>query len=203
MIEQGPGLGKGVRLQRSTLDLSFTEAFKSVRIPDAYERLLLEAMQGQPDPVHPPRRGPSRPWTWIDSIQEAWRELPRAAESLPRRKLGAGRLDGPALARWPGVVGVAAPGAAPKGGRACGTKSWRSPSGSSAAAARIAPGTCGTWTRPWRPARPGTAPRQQPGARNGGLPRNGRGADAGRAFPPHRDPHLLQRYGLGHHTFER
>ena len=87
MMNKVPGLGKGVRLQRSILDLSFTEAFKSVRIPDAYERLLLEAMQAN-QTLFIRRDEVEQAWTWIDSIQEAWRELQEPPKPYPAGSWG-------------------------------------------------------------------------------------------------------------------
>jgi len=46
MLNKVPGIAEGVKLQQTMLDLSFSEVFKVERIPDAYERLLLEAMRG-------------------------------------------------------------------------------------------------------------------------------------------------------------
>jgi len=87
MMNKVPGLGKGVRLQRSILDLSFTEAFKSVRIPDAYERLLLEAMQAN-QTLFIRRDEVEQAWTWIDSIQEAWRALHEPPKPYPAGSWG-------------------------------------------------------------------------------------------------------------------
>ena len=87
MLNKVPGLGKGVRLQRSTLDLSFTEAFKSSRIPDAYERLLLEAMQAN-QTLFIRRDEVEQAWTWIDSIQEAWRALHEPPKPYPAGSWG-------------------------------------------------------------------------------------------------------------------
>ncbi len=72
MLNKVPGIGKGVRLQRTMLDLSFSEAFGEERIADAYERLILEIMNGnQALFIH--REEVERSWIWIDSIQDAWK----------------------------------------------------------------------------------------------------------------------------------
>jgi glucose-6-phosphate 1-dehydrogenase len=71
VMNKVPGLGKGVHLQRTMLDLSFTETFRNERIPDAYERLLLEAMLGNPA-LFIRRDEVEQAWTWVDSIQDAW-----------------------------------------------------------------------------------------------------------------------------------
>ncbi len=79
VMNKVPGLGKGLHLQRTKLDLSFSEAFKGERIADAYERLLLEAMRGN-QALFIRRDEVEQAWTWIDSIQEAWKgqnDLPK------------------------------------------------------------------------------------------------------------------------------
>ncbi len=71
VLNKVPGVEDVVQLQRTMLDLSFSEAFEAERIADAYERLILEVMHGnQALFVH--RDEVERSWTWIDSIQEAW-----------------------------------------------------------------------------------------------------------------------------------
>ena len=72
MLNKVPGLDKGLRLQRTVLDLSFSESFEGARIPDAYERLLLQAMLGNPA-LFIRRDEVEQAWTWIDSIQDAWK----------------------------------------------------------------------------------------------------------------------------------
>ena len=84
MLNKVPGIGKGVQLQRTMLDLSFSEAFADERIADAYERLILEVMRGNPVLfVH--REEVERSWAWIDSIQDAW-----ARSKEPPKKYSAG-----------------------------------------------------------------------------------------------------------------
>lgn len=80
MMNKVPGLSKGLQLQRTMLDLSFSETFKGERIPDAYERLLLEAMRGN-QALFIRRDEVEQAWAWVDSIQEAWQaqhEPPKA-----------------------------------------------------------------------------------------------------------------------------
>ncbi|MGV1100432.1 glucose-6-phosphate dehydrogenase [Thiovibrio sp. JS02] len=72
MLNKVPGLAKGIKLQRTMLDLSFSEAFKAEHIADAYERLLLEALYGNQS-LFIRRDEVEQAWTWIDSIQDAWR----------------------------------------------------------------------------------------------------------------------------------
>jgi glucose-6-phosphate 1-dehydrogenase len=63
----GPGL---VRLRPTALNLSFAEAF-GARSPDAYERLLLDAIDGN-NTLFVRRDEQDIAWQWVDAIQEAW-----------------------------------------------------------------------------------------------------------------------------------
>jgi glucose-6-phosphate 1-dehydrogenase len=84
VLNKVPGLGKGVHLQRTMLDLSFSETFKNERIADAYERLLLEAMRGN-QTLFIRRDEVEQAWTWVDSIQDAWQ-----AQNEPPKPYAAG-----------------------------------------------------------------------------------------------------------------
>jgi glucose-6-phosphate 1-dehydrogenase len=87
VLNKVPGLGKGVGLQRTVLDLSFSEAFQSTRIPDAYERLLLEASQAN-QALFIRRDEIEQAWGWIDSIQDAWRGLHDPPKPYPAGSWG-------------------------------------------------------------------------------------------------------------------
>lgn len=83
MMNKIPGLGEHMRLQQSKLDLSFDETFKSQRIADAYERLLLEAMLGN-QYLFVRRDEVEQAWQWVDGIINAWRnsnEPPKSYQS--------------------------------------------------------------------------------------------------------------------------
>jgi glucose-6-phosphate 1-dehydrogenase len=68
MIKQpGPG---GLRLQRVPLDMSFAESF-NVRQTDAYERLLMDVVRGNPT-LFMRRDEVEAAWRWIDPIRAAW-----------------------------------------------------------------------------------------------------------------------------------
>ncbi|WED44442.1 glucose-6-phosphate dehydrogenase [Legionella cardiaca] len=69
-----PGLGETMQLQQSKLDLSFDETFKSQRIADAYERLLLEVMLGN-QYLFVRRDEIEQAWKWVDGILDAWRNF--------------------------------------------------------------------------------------------------------------------------------
>ncbi|MGQ4275741.1 glucose-6-phosphate dehydrogenase [Pseudidiomarina sp. E22-M8] len=82
MMNKIPGLGKRMQLKPTTLDLSFYETFENKRIADAYERLLLEAIEGnQYLFVH--RDEVEHAWRWIDGIRSAWARLEEPPKSYP------------------------------------------------------------------------------------------------------------------------
>ncbi|HET7315273.1 glucose-6-phosphate dehydrogenase [Salinisphaera sp.] len=66
--EPGPG---GFRMRSLPLNLSFSQAFE-IAYPDAYERLLMEVLRGNPALF---MRGDEveASWQWIDRILESWR----------------------------------------------------------------------------------------------------------------------------------
>ena len=75
----GPG---GLRLRRVPLDMSFAEAF-GVRNSDAYERLLMDVVRGNPT-LFMRRDEIEAAWHWIDPIRAAWEasgDLPKAYTS--------------------------------------------------------------------------------------------------------------------------
>lgn len=84
MLNKEPGIGKGIKLQKTMLDLSFSDAFNAERVADAYERLILETMIGNQS-LFIRRDEVERAWTWIDSIQDAW-----AKSNEPPKKYPAG-----------------------------------------------------------------------------------------------------------------
>lgn len=73
VMNKVPGLtGKGqMDLQKSKLNLSFSEEFKDERIADAYEKLLLEVMIGNQS-LFVRRDEVEQAWTWVDGIFSAW-----------------------------------------------------------------------------------------------------------------------------------
>ena len=68
--DPGPG---GMRLRHVSLDMSFAESFDA-RAPDAYERLLLDVIRGNPT-LFMRRDEVEAAWKWIDPIIEAWDEM--------------------------------------------------------------------------------------------------------------------------------
>ncbi|MEM7763433.1 MAG: glucose-6-phosphate dehydrogenase [Pseudomonadota bacterium] len=71
MVTKEPGPG-GFQLRSLPLNLSFSEAFQ-LRYPDAYERLLMEVLRGNPA-LFMRRDEVDEAWRWIDGIIDAWSE---------------------------------------------------------------------------------------------------------------------------------
>ena len=77
MMTKDPGPG-GLRLLPTELDISFEQAF-GARYPDAYERLLMDCVRGNPT-LFMRRDEVEAAWTWVEPIIAAWdeaREPPR------------------------------------------------------------------------------------------------------------------------------
>jgi glucose-6-phosphate 1-dehydrogenase len=74
VMNKVPGLtGSGsMDLQKSKLNLSFSETFKDERIADAYEKLLLEVMIGN-QALFVRRDEVEAAWKWVDGILAAWK----------------------------------------------------------------------------------------------------------------------------------
>ncbi|WP_417762620.1 glucose-6-phosphate dehydrogenase [Shewanella sp.] len=82
MMNKVPGLEQKQRLQTTKLDLSFSDTFKTERIADAYERLLLEAMSGN-QALFVRRDEVEQSWTWVDGIIQAWEQSGEKPKAYP------------------------------------------------------------------------------------------------------------------------
>ena len=74
--EPGPG---GFNLRQVGLDLSFAETF-GISYPDAYERLLMEVLRGNPA-LFMRRDEVEAAWHWIDGIIDGWAATEQKVES--------------------------------------------------------------------------------------------------------------------------
>ena len=74
--QPGPG---GFHLRPVALDLSFEETF-GIRYPDAYERLLVEVLRGNPA-LFMRRDEIESAWRWIDGIIDGWEQAETRLES--------------------------------------------------------------------------------------------------------------------------
>jgi len=73
MMTKDPGPG-GLRLSPTGLDIRFDTAF-NVRFPDAYERLLMDTIRGNPT-LFMRRDEVEAAWAWVEPILEAWAARP-------------------------------------------------------------------------------------------------------------------------------
>ncbi len=82
MMTKEPGPG-GLRLRPTGLDISFEKAF-GTRYPDAYERLLMDTIRGNPT-LFMRRDEVEAAWSWVEPLAEAW-----SSRSEPPRPYAAG-----------------------------------------------------------------------------------------------------------------
>ena len=71
ILNKHPAIDGSIKLQKTKLDLSFSETFKDKPLFGGYERLILEAMRGNPT-LFLSREEIEQAWIWVDSIQDAW-----------------------------------------------------------------------------------------------------------------------------------
>jgi glucose-6-phosphate 1-dehydrogenase len=82
ILNKVPGIDENIKIQKTKLDLSFSEAFKKSRIFGGYEKLVLEAMRGNPT-LFLSREEIECAWTWVDSIQNAWAKVNETPKPYP------------------------------------------------------------------------------------------------------------------------
>ncbi len=71
MMNKIPGIASQMHIQENKLDLSFSETYDNQRVVDAYERLMLEVLNGNQS-LFVSRDEVEAAWTWADSIIDAW-----------------------------------------------------------------------------------------------------------------------------------
>jgi glucose-6-phosphate 1-dehydrogenase len=85
VMAKEPGLDRdGIRLREVPLDLGLANAFADSRRRIAYERLLLDLIEGDPT-LFVRRDEVEAQWEWVDGIREGW-----AANAMGPRPYGAG-----------------------------------------------------------------------------------------------------------------
>lgn len=87
MLNKVPGIDGNIRLQQTRLDLSFSETFKKSSIFGGYEKLILEALRGNPT-LFLSRQEIEQAWTWVDSVQDAWAHANAAPKPYPAGSWG-------------------------------------------------------------------------------------------------------------------
>jgi glucose-6-phosphate 1-dehydrogenase len=80
MMTKDPGPG-GLRLSQTGLDIRFDAAFH-MRFPDAYERLLMDTVRGDPT-LFMRRDEVEAAWAWVEPILEAWGSRPDHPRPYP------------------------------------------------------------------------------------------------------------------------
>ncbi len=75
MMTKDPGSG-GLHLSRTGLDIRFDTAF-GTRLPDAYERLLMDTVRGDAT-LFMRHDEVEAAWTWVEPILQAWSARPEA-----------------------------------------------------------------------------------------------------------------------------
>ncbi|MEJ2015922.1 MAG: glucose-6-phosphate dehydrogenase [Limibacillus sp.] len=78
LMAKDPGPG-GLRLKEAPLNLSFAETFQT-RFPDAYERLLMDVVRGNPT-LFMRRDEVEAAWRWSETIVQAWAGSAEAPKS--------------------------------------------------------------------------------------------------------------------------
>ncbi|MGN6131653.1 MAG: glucose-6-phosphate dehydrogenase [Nocardioidaceae bacterium] len=81
--EPGPG---GIRLRPVSLNLSYADTFQR-RSPDAYERLLMDVVRGNPT-LFMRRDEVEAAWAWAEPILSAWADEERGPRSYPAGTAG-------------------------------------------------------------------------------------------------------------------
>ncbi|QWF70347.1 glucose-6-phosphate dehydrogenase [Methylomonas paludis] len=87
MLNKVPGIDGNIKLQNTKLDLSFSETFKNNRIFGGYEKLILEALRGNPT-LFLSREEIEQAWIWVDSILSAWANNHTAPKPYPAGSWG-------------------------------------------------------------------------------------------------------------------
>ena len=87
MMNKIPGIASQMLIQENKLDLSFSDTYENQRVVDAYERLMLEVINGNQS-LFVSRDEVEAAWTWADSIIEAWKETNEPPKPYPAGSWG-------------------------------------------------------------------------------------------------------------------
>jgi len=87
MLNKVPSIDGNIKLQKTKLDLSSSEKQEENTVFGGYERLILEAMRGNPT-LFLSRDEIEQAWTWIDSIQDAWAHQNESPKPYPAGSWG-------------------------------------------------------------------------------------------------------------------
>ena len=87
MMNKIPGIASQMKIQENKLDLSFSQTYNDERVVDAYERLMLEILNGNQS-LFVSRDEVEAAWTWADSIIGAWKSTNEAPKPYPAGSWG-------------------------------------------------------------------------------------------------------------------
>jgi glucose-6-phosphate 1-dehydrogenase len=87
MMNKIPGIASQMHIQENKLDLSFSETYDNQRVVGAYERLMLEILNGNQS-LFVSRDEVEAAWTWADSIIDAWQSTNDAPKAYPAGSWG-------------------------------------------------------------------------------------------------------------------
>ena len=87
MMNKIPGIASQMKIQENKLDLSFSQTYNDERVVDAYERLMLEILNGNQS-LFVSRDEVEAAWVWADSIIEAWKSTNEAPKPYPAGSWG-------------------------------------------------------------------------------------------------------------------
>lgn len=87
MMNKIPGIASQMLIQENKLDLSFSDTYENQRVVDAYERLMLEVINGNQS-LFVSRDEVEAAWTWADGIIEAWKESNEPPKPYPAGSWG-------------------------------------------------------------------------------------------------------------------
>jgi glucose-6-phosphate 1-dehydrogenase len=87
MMNKIPGIASQMHIQENKLDLSFSDTYDNQRVVDAYERLMLEVVNGNQS-LFVSRDEVEAAWTWADSIIDAWKTSSEAPKAYPAGSWG-------------------------------------------------------------------------------------------------------------------
>ncbi|MCF5735424.1 MULTISPECIES: glucose-6-phosphate dehydrogenase [Pseudomonas syringae group] len=82
VMTKDQGLDKGMQLRSGPLQLNFSDTYRSARVPDAYERLLLEVMRGNQN-LFVRKDEIEYAWQWCDQLIAGWKKAGDAPKPYP------------------------------------------------------------------------------------------------------------------------
>ncbi|WP_440876727.1 glucose-6-phosphate dehydrogenase [Thalassotalea sp. PLHSN55] len=87
MMNKIPGIASQMNIHENKLDLSFSDTYKDTRVVDAYERLMLEVINGN-QALFVRRDEVEAAWAWADSIIDAWQSSNEKPKPYPAGSWG-------------------------------------------------------------------------------------------------------------------